>query len=167
MFKKIINKILRKLGLINPPAFPSNVKVSKNASIGGDVYMFKTAPITIGEHTMIASKVIIHTSTHDYNDHPMWLKRIDRPVHIGKHVWIGTGSIILPGVKISDYAVVGAGSVVTANVPEGAIVVGNPARIIKWRNVEKIKTNNNPVPEYGVGNIVVKESFIEKNCKEI
>jgi serine acetyltransferase len=62
---------------------------------------------------------------------------------------------------------VGAGSVVTANVPEGAIVVGNPARIIKWRNVEKIKTNNNPVPEYGVGNIVVKESFIEKNCKEI
>jgi maltose O-acetyltransferase len=52
-----------------------------------------------------------------------------RPVRIGSHVWIGSGAIILPGVTIGDDAVVGAGSVVTRDVPAGAKVMGNPARV--------------------------------------
>jgi acetyltransferase-like isoleucine patch superfamily enzyme len=96
----------------------------------------------------------------------MWLTRIDRPIYIGKHVWIGAGAIILPGVKIEDYAVVGAGSIVTANVPKGAIVAGNPARIIKFRNIDKIKNIQN-IPDYPIGSSITKKSFLDKICKPI
>lgn len=112
----------------------SNIKIGRNVSIGGNVLLYATAPITIGDDTMIALNAIFHASTHNHNQHPMWATRIDRPISVGKHVWIGTCAIILPGVIIEDYAVVGAGSVVTANVPEGAIVAGNPARIIGYRD---------------------------------
>ncbi len=94
----------------------SNLSIGKNVSFGGNVFLFGTAEIPIGDDTMIAYGVIIHTSTHDYTVHPMRAIRIDRPVSIGKHVWIGTGAIILPGVKIGDYAVIGAGSVVNQNI---------------------------------------------------
>jgi maltose O-acetyltransferase len=53
-----------------------------------------------------------------------------RPVRIGSNVWIGGGAILLPGVSVGDDALIGAGSVVTRDVPAGATVVGNPARII-------------------------------------
>ena len=52
-----------------------------------------------------------------------------RTVRIGRHVWIGAGAIILPGVSIGDDALIGAGSVVTRDVPAGAIALGNPARL--------------------------------------
>ena len=52
-----------------------------------------------------------------------------KPVRIGRNVWIGSGAIILPGVTVGDGAIIGAGSVVTRDVPEGATVVGNPARV--------------------------------------
>lgn len=114
----------------------NNIKIGTGVSFGGAVLLCASSEIEIGDYTMIAVNAIIHTSTHDYNSHPMWLYRIDRPVKIGKHVWIGAGSIILPGIIIEDYAVIGAGSIVTKNVPQGAIVVGNPARITKYRNPE-------------------------------
>ena len=52
-----------------------------------------------------------------------------KPVRIGRNVWIGSGAIILPGVTVGDDAIIGAGSVVTGDVPEGVTVVGNPARV--------------------------------------
>ena len=52
-----------------------------------------------------------------------------RPIHIGRNVWVGGGAIILPGVTVGDDALIGAGSVVTRDVPAGATVVGNPARV--------------------------------------
>ena len=110
------------------------LKMHQNVYLGGRVTFFCNAEISIDEHTMIAHDVLIHTATHDYSDHPMWSKRIDKPVKIGKHVWIGSRATILPGVVIEDYAVIGAGAVVSKNVPRSAVVVGNPARIIKFRN---------------------------------
>lgn len=110
-----------------------NYVIGQKVTIGSGSILFACENIKIGDNTMIAVGTIIHTSTHDYESHPMWKYRIDRPVVIGEYVWIGAGSIILPGVSIGDNAVVGAGSVVTANVPEGAIVAGNPARKIKQR----------------------------------
>ena len=145
MLKKIFYRILSVLivklgkaknlipGTLNS-ANQKNLKIGKNVSFGGNVFLYPNATITIGDSTMIAYGVIIHTSTHDYSCHPMYEKRIDLPVKIGNNVWIGAGAIILPGVIIEDYAVIGAGCVVTKNVPEGAIVVGNPPRIIKNRD---------------------------------
>lgn len=120
---------------------PKNVKFGENVSCGQNLLFYGTAPIIVGDRTMIGARTIIMTATHDYNLHPMSIKRIDRPVEIGKHVWIGAGAIIHPGVKIGDYAVVGSGSIVTKHVPQGAIVAGNPAKIIKWRDLVKINEN--------------------------
>ena len=93
MIKKLLKKILggeKK----NNYYKQKNLSIKKNVSIGSNVCFYKTAPIDIGEHTMIAQNVIIYTSTHDYSNHPMWIERIDRPVKIGKHAWIGVGAII-------------------------------------------------------------------------
>ena len=53
------------------------------------------------------------------------------PVHIGKNVWIGAGAILLPGVRVGDGTVIGAGSVVTKDLPSGVVAVGNPCRVLR------------------------------------
>lgn len=119
-----------------------NLIVGKDVFFGGNVFLHGDSTIYIGDYSMIAYGAVIHTSTHDYNKHPM-RQRIDAPVYIGKHTWIGAGAIILPGVKIGDFAVVGAGSVVTKHVPQGAIVAGNPATIIKFRDKDIYNNSDN------------------------
>lgn len=114
----------------------SLIKIGNSVSFGGNVLLYANAEISIGDYSMIAINTTFHTSTHDYDCHPMWEYRIDKPIKVGRHVWIGTGSIILPGVIIEDFAVIAAGSLVAANVPKGAIVGGNPARVIKYRSEE-------------------------------
>ena len=86
--------------------------------------------IYIGDHSLIGHSVILATLNHGMLPE----ERGDlcpQPVHIGEGVWIGSGSIVLPGVTIGDHAVIGAGSVVTKDVPAGCIAVGNPARVIR------------------------------------
>lgn len=94
--------------------------------------------ITFGKNVIIAQNVIIRDSdVHHIIDGDIELPN-SAPIHIGSDVWIGTGAIVLKGVTIGDGAVVAAGAVVTNDVPEYAIVAGNPAKVIKnnirWRN---------------------------------
>ena len=80
--------------------------------------------------------VIFATLNHDMNPYT----RADihpKPIHIGKRVWIGSGAIVLPGVTIGDNSVIGAGSVVTKDVPEDCVYGGNPAKFIKKNEYEK------------------------------
>ena len=84
---------------------------------------------------MIARRACFLTNTHDYEKNPMWQTTIFRPLEIGNFVWIGYGVVVLPGVKIGDNAIIGAGSVITKHVPANAIVAGNPARIIRYRTI--------------------------------
>lgn len=149
-FKKRIKIVLKRiiLRILSPEEPPdkklegaivvgenkSGIIIGNHVSFGGNVFIHADAQVEIGDNTMIAYGCKIHSSTHNYNDHPMWYKRIDRPIRIGKHVWIGTGAIILGGVIVEDYAVIGAGSVITKNVPAGAIIIGNPAKIFKFRD---------------------------------
>lgn len=91
--------------------------------------LLDTAPIRIGKRTMFGPNVQVYTAQH----HKDRVKRaagleIALPVTIGADVWIGGGAIIMPGVTIDDGAIVGAGSVVTRDVPAGVTVLGNPAR---------------------------------------
>ena len=70
------------------------------------------------------------TLNHDMNPY----KRADihpKPIHIGKRVWIGSGAIVLPGVTIGDNSVIGAGSVVTKDIPDNVLAFGNPCKVIK------------------------------------
>ncbi|WP_315853885.1 acyltransferase [Crateriforma spongiae] len=110
----------------------NNVHVGSNATIRGD------AGLRIGDHTHIARNCVIYTINHNYHGDrlPYDDTVVERPVDIGVAVWIGINVIVLPGVKIGDGAIVGAGSVVAGDVPALAIVVGNPAKVVKYRDKE-------------------------------
>ena len=95
------------------------------------------APIQIGEGVMIAANVALYSYDHGMApESPIRKQPIiaKGPIVIHSEAWIGTGAVILSGVTIGEGAVVAAGSVVTKDVPAGAIVAGNPARIIKYRD---------------------------------
>ena len=93
-------------------------------------------PLEIGNKVMMGPDVVILTHTHniDRTDIPMGDQgsRVSK-VTIGNDVWIGMRTIIMPGVKIGNGAVIGAGAVVTKDVPDYAIVGGVPAKVIKYR----------------------------------
>lgn len=146
--KKYVGAIISKIEL---------VEIGERVSFGGQVRIFNTEMVKIGHDCMIAFGVQFITATHDYSNHPMWKHRVDRPIEVGNHVWIGSNAIILPGVKIGNYAVIGAGTVVSAHVPERAIVVGNPARIINFRNLPEFDTT------CVYPGVVVKKDFFPEN----
>lgn len=88
----------------------------------GDIY--------IGDDTMIGPNCTLATSIHPVSPRLRKYKiQRNKQIHIGKNVWLGAGAIILPGVTIGDNSIVGAGSVVTKDVPANVIVVGNPAHV--------------------------------------
>lgn len=112
---------------------PSMLRIGKNVSLS-DTFIVAWAPITIGEGTSFSYKNKIITSTHDYEN---WGKVIGKPIVIGKYCWITTEVTILPGVTIGDHTVIGAGSVVTRDIPSGVFAAGNPCRVIKKINYRK------------------------------
>lgn len=96
-----------------------------------------SGPLTIGHNVMMGPDVMIYTQNHNFSDTsiPM-IKQGNtekKKVTIGNDVWIAARVIILPGVTVGDGAVIGAGAVVTKDVPPYAIVAGNPAKVIKYR----------------------------------
>jgi len=109
------------------------VTIEEGVAIAQFVQIWAHGGVRIGRNTLIASHAVITSSTHDYRTVPIRSKRIDKPVDIGADVWIGSGAIVMPGVTIGDGAVVGAGAVVLEDVPPNAIVVGNPAKLLKYR----------------------------------
>ncbi|EST12364.1 sugar O-acetyltransferase [Sporolactobacillus laevolacticus] len=112
-----------------------NIHVGNYFYANFDCVILDCAPVVIGDHCLLAPGVHIYTATHPLDPK----KRLDgweyaKPVRIGNNVWIGGRSIINPGVTIGNHAVIGSGSVVTKDVPDYAVVAGNPAKIIKWIN---------------------------------
>ena len=104
------------------------------------------APILVGEGVMIAANVALYSYDHGVApDSPIYAQPLvaKGPITIKNEAWIGTGAIILSGVTIGEGAVVGAGAVVTRDIPAGGIAVGNPARIIKYRNELRNADNSN------------------------
>ncbi len=88
--------------------------------------------IYIGSNTMIGPNVTIATAGHPIlPELREQAYQFNAPVHIGKNCWLGAGVIVLPGITIGDNSVIGAGSVVTKDIPENVIAVGNPCRILR------------------------------------
>lgn len=87
--------------------------------------------IEIGDDAFIGPNVSLITTNHAA-DPEMRRCTISRPIRLCGNVWIGAGAIVLPGVTVGEDAIVGAGAVVTKDVPPGAVVGGNPARLIKF-----------------------------------
>ncbi|MDD2375984.1 MAG: acyltransferase [Clostridia bacterium] len=120
---------------------PEKIYLGDYSSIGDDIVMYATenSKIVIGEGTIIAPRCKILTSNHNYNSEDLMSIPFDnrnfvKDVIIEEAVWIGDSVIILSGVTIGKGAVIGSGSVVIKNIPKYAIAVGNPAKVIKYRD---------------------------------
>jgi len=120
---------------------PGGIAIGEDTIIGDHAFLDGRAPLTIGNHTDIASSVMIYNSEHDLESETFSART--EPVEIGDYVFIGPRVTILPGVKVGKGAVIAAGAVVTKDVPEFTIVGGVPA--------SKIGERKNKDPHYILG----------------
>lgn len=126
-----INGICRGLG--------NQVTIDNYSNINQGAVFLGRGTIEIGRYVHIGEDLTIITSNHNYDSGekiPYDEVRVNKNVAVNDFVWIGHGVVVCPGVTIGEGAVVAAGSVVTKNVPECAVVGGNPAKVIKFRDVE-------------------------------
>lgn len=117
-----------------------NISLGANSLINMNCTLLDTGRITIGDNTLIGPDVKIYTAVHPllpderiYTDETgkTAIRTQTAPVTIGNNVWIGGGTIILPGVTIGDNTVIGAGSVVTKPIPANSVACGNPCTVKK------------------------------------
>jgi maltose O-acetyltransferase len=123
--------------VVRPPFFCDygcNIRLGAGVFLNFNCVILDCAEVSIGAGTQIGPAVQIYAADHPRDPaRRRAMLEFARPVRIGRNVWIGGGAIILPGVSIGDDAIIGAGSVVTRDVPSGAIAAGNPARMIAGR----------------------------------
>ena len=101
------------------------------AEVAQDCVVLDVGPVTIGDDCMFGPAVQIYTATHPLDAALRRRQEFGKPVEIGSDVWVGGGAIICPGVRIGARSVIGAGSVVTRDIPEGVFAAGNPCRVIR------------------------------------
>lgn len=116
------------------------LKIGRGVFVNSNLLAMARGGITIGDHARIAANVQLLSNNHDPYDLDVLTCK---PVEIGDYAWIGAGATVLPGVRVGRHAVIGAASVVTKDVPDYAVAVGNPARVIKMLDKEKIEDRDN------------------------
>ncbi len=127
--------------VIQPPFFCDygvNLHIGRNFMANFDCVILDCAPVYIGDHVLLGPKVQIYPVFHPTDPvHRRDPVDISKPIRIGDDAWIGGGSILLPGVSVGDRSIVGAGSVVTRDVPADCIAAGNPCRVIRRLDPEQ------------------------------
>lgn len=137
---------------------PENISLGNHVWIGHNVTIDGRGGVSIGEGCILARNIEIITSNHyfqgdDLMEVPYDKRFISKPITIKENVWLGIRAVILPGVTIGEGAVIGACSVVTKDVPPLAIVGGNPAKVIRYRDEEQYYRLKN------AGKIYLKENY--------
>jgi maltose O-acetyltransferase len=120
---------------IRPPfhlEYGTRVSIGAGTFFNYDCLMLDVAPVTIGADCQVASRVQFITATHPIDPHVRRLGwETAKPITVGDNVWLSSGVIVCPGVTIGDDTVVGAGAVVTRDLPPGVVAYGVPARAIR------------------------------------
>ena len=136
--REILGKLLGGVGAETTVRAPIYVDYGDHLTIGARTFVnfglvaLDVAPITIGDDCQLGPNVQLLTAYHPTEPEPRRAKlEAAAPIAIGDNVWLGGGVIVLPGVTIGDDSVIGAGSVVTVDVPAGVLAVGNPARVVR------------------------------------
>lgn len=117
----------------------AHVHIGKDVAINPYFKAMSSGQIYIGDRAKLAFGVTIAANNHDLYDREMLLLA---DVHIEENTWIGANAVILPGITIGKNSVIGAGSIVTHDVPENTVVVGNPARVLKKLDPAKFNKEN-------------------------
>ena len=120
---------------IEPPFYcdyGANIQMGEKVYFNFGCTILDVMRVTIGDSTLFGPSVQIYTAMHPID----WKERSSgiefaKPISIGSHVWVGGGAIICPGVSIGNRTIIGAGSVVTRDIPDDIFAAGNPCRIIK------------------------------------
>ncbi|MBR1611186.1 MAG: acyltransferase [Methanobrevibacter sp.] len=112
----------------------NQLKIGNNVFINSNSLLMARGGITVEDDVLMAANVQLLSNNHDEYDRQVLTCK---PIHIKKGAWIGAGASILAGVTVGEYAIVGAGAIVTKDVPDYAVVVGSPARVVKTLDENK------------------------------
>jgi maltose O-acetyltransferase len=111
--------------------YGANIELGERVFFNFNCIVLDVCRVRIGDFTLFGPAVQIYTPLHPFNAEQRRREEFGKPIDIGADVWVGGGAIILAGVRIGARAVIGAGSVVTRDVPEGVFAAGNPCRVIR------------------------------------
>jgi maltose O-acetyltransferase len=111
--------------------YGSNIELGERVFFNFNCIVLDVCRVTIGDFTSFGPAVQILTPLHPMEAELRRKQEYGKPIQIGSDVWVGGGALILPGVRIGSRSVIGAGSVVTRDIPDGVFAAGNPCRVIK------------------------------------
>ncbi len=119
---------------MQPPFFcdyGSNIFLGKRVFFNFNCVVLDVCAVRIGDFTLFGPSVQIYTATHPLEAELRRTREFAKPITIGTDVWVGGAAVICPGVTIGSRSVIGAGSVVTRDIPDGVFAAGNPCRVIR------------------------------------
>jgi maltose O-acetyltransferase len=135
--RRILRELFGKGGesvWMQPPFFcdyGSNILLGERVFFNFNCVVLDVCRVEIGDFTLFGPAVQIYTATHPMNAELRRKQEFAKPIKIGSDVWVGGGAIFCPGVTIGSKSVIGAGSVVTRDIPDGVFAAGNPCRVIR------------------------------------
>ena len=108
-----------------------NILLGRKCFFNFNCVVLDVSTVRVGDYTLFGPAVQVYTATHPMDAELRRTQEFAKPIEIGSDVWVGGGAVILPGVTIGSRSIIGAGSVVTRDVPEGVFAAGNPCRVIR------------------------------------
>ena len=119
---------------MQPPFFcdyGTNIELGERVFFNFNCVVLDVCHVRIGDFTLFGPAAQVYTALHPFDAAARRREEYGRPVEIGSDVWVGGGAVILPGVRIGSRSIIGAGSIVTRDVPNDVFAAGNPCRIIR------------------------------------
>lgn len=135
--RRILTELFAKGGetvIMQPPFYcdyGSNIELGERVFFNFNCVVLDVCPVRIGDFTLFGPAVQVLTPMHPFNADLRRKQEFGKPIEIGSDVWVGGGALILPGVRIGSRTIIGAGSVVTRDIPDGVLAAGNPCRVIR------------------------------------